>query len=71
MMVPGDVAPQTAAAGQTLWDWQQRVKAALVSLLGVSFVALAIFFPIVFRADLNVKNDHKNGRRVRRAIVYS
>jgi len=50
---------------------QAFLKASFVALVGISLITLAIFFPIIFRADVSTSDDHKNERRMRRIILYS
>jgi len=43
----------------------------LLALVVVGLLGLAVSFPIVFRADVGAKDEHKNERRIRRVILYS
>jgi hypothetical protein len=63
--------PLGGGASPWIKTLQGLVKAGVVALIGLGFIALAICFPLLFRADVSTKDDHKNERRMRRIILYS
>lgn len=50
---------------------QQWLIAALFNFVLLGLAALAVSFPIIFRAEVSGKNERKNERRIRRIVIYS